>query len=67
MPAFSNARQHIPDVFKRIIVNHNELDALKAEPVIDFKRARTLLAIKRDYRREAEVMLRWNTDKGNVN
>lgn len=66
MPAYTNAKQRIPDLFRKIMVNHAELAAAKAEKVIDWTRARTLVILKRSYRAEAEVALRWNTNKGNA-
>lgn len=66
MPAYTNAKQRIPDLFRKIMVNHAELAALKAEQVIDFARGKTLVILRRVYRAEAEVALRWNTNRGNA-
>jgi len=68
MPAYTNAHQHIPEVFKEIMENDAERAALHAKPnmtTADWRRVGELMdRKKRDLVPSAERALRWNTDKG---
>jgi hypothetical protein len=66
MPAYTNATQSIPDQFKEIMRNDRERALLKAQPIIDFNKGAALIKERREYARNAERILRWNTDKGNT-
>jgi hypothetical protein len=66
MPAYTNATQNIPEQFKEIMRNDRELSALKEKELIAFERAAMLIKERREYTRNAERILRWNTDKGNT-
>lgn len=73
MPAYTNAKQTIPEVFKLIMVNHaaqepllskclnRSLDALTMDEWIELGRLRREMI---GYRADAERALKWNTDKG---
>jgi hypothetical protein len=71
MPAYTNAKQNIPPLFKEITRNHAETAALRnADAVVvplaavsNLKRLRDEMS---EYRRGAERALRWNTNKGNT-
>lgn len=64
MPAYTNAKQVIPELFKQIVRNDNQLREIRALPVIPLIEAASLVHERREYRRAAEQMLKWNTDKG---
>lgn len=53
-------KPNVPPLFKAIVENHNDLSALKANPVIDFGRAKQLVQQKRGNTRMAEKVLHWN-------
>jgi hypothetical protein len=70
MPAYTNARQHMPKVFRHIIDSDRELTRLRDDFVSgegttdDWHRVRELHADRKNLRAGAERALRWNTDKG---
>lgn len=70
MPAFANARPHMPQVFKDILINDARREALRdgsAAGVMtqtDWRELRELVSDRQSLRRGAELALRWNTDKG---
>lgn len=70
MPAFTNAKTQIPDLFKEIIRNHNEQQAItdKGEHMStdEWVKLGALKLEMKEYRRGAEKALHWNADKGNL-
>lgn len=66
MPAYTNAVQTIPAVFKAVIENHNKQRELKSLDVIPFSPMAELLMDMRNLRHSAEKALRWNTNKGSA-
>lgn len=66
MAAYTNAHQSIPAQFKEIMRNDKEREALYALPAIPFHKMVELIRERRQYSRQAEKLLRWNTDKGNT-
>lgn len=69
-PAYTNAKQTIPEVFKEIIKNEAARRTLSTPEVISFEQCQQFRALKDDMdknlRPSAERALRWNTDKGNA-
>ena len=69
MPAFTNAKPHIPLVFREIMKNHDQRMAIHALGA-NMTQAdwRQLGILQQDKKRNlipsAEKMLRWNVDKG---
>lgn len=57
---------HVSELFKEIIRNDNERDALRKQSVVPFDKGSALVREKREYRRAAEKALAWNTNKGNT-
>jgi hypothetical protein len=55
---FSNAKPHVPDLFKAIIDSDNEISALKAQDVIAIDDWKALKADRAELRRDAEIALR---------
>lgn len=70
MPAFTNAKQQIPDLFKEIMRNHAEQAAIREKGFgmsqIDWRQLKILRCEMAEYRRGAERMLHHNVDKGNT-
>lgn len=70
MPAFTNAKTHVPALFQEIMRNHNEQQAIldKGETMSteEWCRLRELKDEMKEYRRAAEKALHWNADKGNL-
>jgi hypothetical protein len=65
--AFSNSAQRIPPLFQEIVKNHAAHDAIraKAEPTqADWVEMKRLYRERGDFRRQAEKVLAWNTNKG---
>jgi hypothetical protein len=69
MPAYTNATQTVPKVFKEIIKNDAEREAIHAKGDTmtqdDWRRLGALSTDKKALRRGAEEVLKWNRDKGN--
>lgn len=68
MAAFTNAKQSIPLIFKFIMENHAAREALPKDGTMtqqQWREQRALVTDMLSLRRDAERMLRWNTDKGN--
>lgn len=59
---YSNAKQHIPELFREIIRNDNERAELKASPVVNFEDWRALKEEREGYRRDAEKALQRSGD-----
>lgn len=60
---------HWPELFKEIIRNDNERDAILTKDhqdvtQADWKRLKELQVERREFRRGAEKALSWNKDKG---
>lgn len=73
MPAYTNAKQTIPHVFKCVVENDREREALRDSFVAygpnspaQWLRLKELIADRKNLRIGAEKALRWNTDKGNT-
>jgi len=73
MPYYTNAKQHIPPLFKEIMRNHADVvrvrAAIRTTSVVSWNTALSLRALHnemREYRRAAEIALRWNTNKGST-
>lgn len=64
MPAYTNAKQVIPNVFKCVMEIDIKQQELRRLDVIPFAPAVELIRDRRNLRASAEKMLRWNTDKG---
>jgi hypothetical protein len=70
--ASPNPKPHVPDLFKEIIRNDNERQAIHdsimhiglAEGQAAWRRLKELHAEKKEYRSGAEKALKWNKDKG---
>jgi hypothetical protein len=54
----------VPLVFNEIIINDNKQAELRAQSVVPFAPMKELIVDKRNFRRGAETLLKWNTDKG---
>lgn len=69
MPAYTNAKQTIPDLFQEIIRNHDQREYLRAPKIITLGEARAYRVLQDEmerFRVGAEKVLCWNTDKGNT-
>jgi hypothetical protein len=71
MPAYTNAKTHVPALFKEIMRNHRRREELNAGPPGSITREGWieqggLLREMREFRRGAEKALCWNADKGNT-
>ena len=70
MGAWSNCRPNKPQVFVNIEKNYAARTAIKAQEVVSWSDVKLFKELKRDMdvslRPGAELLLRWNTDKGNT-
>lgn len=69
MPYYTNATQSIPPLFKEIMRNHSERQALPSDGGMtrsQWHRLGALVREMKEFRRGAEKALCWNKDKGNT-
>lgn len=70
MPAYTNARQTIPEVFTQVMRNDQRRERLRDLAVNgemtqgDWRELGELTRDRKNLRGSAEKALRWNTDKG---
>jgi hypothetical protein len=65
VPAFTNAKPNVPELFKEIMRVDAQLEAELVKSAIPFE-AYKLVARKRELMAAAEKALHWNVDKGNT-
>lgn len=72
MPAYTNATQNIPGLFKAIMENHREQEGILNNlaagtcTTAEWLRLKELRYEMQDFRRAAEKALSWNHNKGNT-
>lgn len=64
MPAYTNATQNIPELFKIIMEVDQKIEAIRSNLVIEFEQIRELKKRKAELRKAAEAALSWNVNKG---
>jgi hypothetical protein len=64
MPAYTNAKQSIPPLFKTIMENDEQRRLTKSSPVVNFAEHKRLYREHKDLMKEAELRLAGTKDKG---
>jgi hypothetical protein len=62
---FSNAQQHVPDLFRAIIEADHEISSLACQPIVQVEDWLAIRAARRQLSKDAEVALRRSPDHRN--